>query len=174
MFPCFAKELPKFVKQTLLLRELLKLTNPILVRRGFVVNVAEEQQEKFQYLAFFSEKEKSILKLFQIALRLESIKDSLAMNAAIVIDRFDILRESFKIKKTDPVPVGRAVEGNGAASVSRTQYRNVHMLILMVLTLYTPHTVGQAQPVLSGFHDDKCFTSNHVAKFKNRFSCKLV
>jgi hypothetical protein len=40
------------------------------VDKGFVVNVAEEQREKFRYLIFFKEEEKSTRKLFKIVLKL--------------------------------------------------------------------------------------------------------
>ena len=78
---------------------------------------------------------------------LESIQDAFAVDPSVAVDRIDGVRERFKIKQTDPMSVGRAVEGNRTATISRAQYGDVHMVIPMVSALDVPHTVRQAQPV---------------------------
>jgi hypothetical protein len=47
------------------------------------------------------------------------------------MDRFDILWESLEIKKPDLMAAGRTIECNGTAAVARTQYSNVHSVILL-------------------------------------------
>jgi hypothetical protein len=54
------------------------------------------------------------------------------VDAAVVLDRLDTLRELLKIKQTDLMPMGRTVEGNGTASISRPQYSDVHIVILLI------------------------------------------
>ncbi len=53
--------------------------------------------------------------------RLKSMEDALAVDAPVDPDALDALRKLFKIKQTDRMAMGRAVERYGAAPVSRTQ-----------------------------------------------------
>jgi hypothetical protein len=52
--------------------------------------------------------------------RLKSFEDTLAVDTSVVLDTLDTLRELFKIKQIDLMPVGRTVECNGTAPGSRT------------------------------------------------------
>jgi hypothetical protein len=54
------------------------------------------------------------------------------MKAPVFLNSLDILRKSFKIEQTDLMAVGRTVECNGTAPVSRTQYRDFHNLLLPI------------------------------------------
>jgi hypothetical protein len=64
--------------------------------------------------------------------RLKSFKDTLAIDTSVVLDSIDTLRKLFKIKQTDLMAVGCAVECNGTAPGSRTQYSDVHIVILLI------------------------------------------
>jgi hypothetical protein len=55
------------------------------------------------------------------------------VDAAVVLDSLNTLRELFKIKQTNLMAVGRTVECNGTAPVSRTQYSDVHIVIFQLL-----------------------------------------
>jgi hypothetical protein len=63
---------------------------------------------------------------------LKSFKYALAVDASVILDSLNILRELFKIKQTNLMTVGRTVECNGTAPVSRTQYSDVHIVILLI------------------------------------------
>jgi len=63
---------------------------------------------------------------------LKPFKLTLAVDAAIFLDVLDTFRELFEIKQTDLMPVGGTVECNGTAPVSRTQYSNVHIVMLLM------------------------------------------
>jgi hypothetical protein len=54
------------------------------------------------------------------------------VDAAIFLDCLDTFRELFEIKQTNLMTVGGTVECNGAAPVSRTQYSDVHIAILLI------------------------------------------
>jgi hypothetical protein len=75
--------------------------------------------------------------------RLKSFKHALAADAPVVLDGLDTVRELLKIKQTDPMAVGRTVECNGTATVSRAQHSDVHILILTDSGLYISHAFGK-------------------------------
>jgi hypothetical protein len=63
---------------------------------------------------------------------LKSFKDTLAIDTSVVLYSLDTLRKLFKIKQTDLMAVGCTVECNGTAPGSRTQYSDVHIVILLI------------------------------------------